>query len=279
MPRGSIQVNTNKREAENWGSEEKVTDRKPPPWGGDPLSAFFEDAEYNDRVTALRFPAVYALLQRLHADFRRVEEAIRYVGRQELLVTQFLMVRTHSSFLGAIRLAMSGQLSESYVILRVAIEQAWYALHIAMDPRPPERVTVWLRRNEDEASKDKCRKEFTVARVRSTHESTDSETAKKLQNLYDLMIDFGAHPNQLGLMASLSKSETDDEVNFKVGILFPDDASVFSTLRMAVEVAIGGLNVFQLILPERFKLLQLDTEIDSLVPEMNRVFRSFARQR
>jgi hypothetical protein len=95
-----------------------VTDRKPPPWGGDPLSAFFSDAEHNDRVTALNFPAVYALLQRVDADFRRAEEALRYIGRQELLVSQFLMVRTHSSFLGGIRLAMSGQLSESYVVLR-----------------------------------------------------------------------------------------------------------------------------------------------------------------
>ena len=39
-----------------------MTEKKPPDWGNDPLSAFFRDAEYNDRVIALRFQDVYDLL-------------------------------------------------------------------------------------------------------------------------------------------------------------------------------------------------------------------------
>ena len=131
-------------------------------------------------------------------------------------------------------------------------------------------------RNDDEASKAKCRKKFTVANVRSTHERIDFEGAKQLQNLYELMIDFGAHPNQLGLMTSLRKSETNDQINFQVGILFPDTLPVLSTLRMAVAVAVGGLKVSQLILPERFKLLQLDAEIDTLIRELNTAFKAYA---
>jgi len=98
--------------------------QKPPSWGDDPLSTFFSEAEYNERVSSLNLATIYALLQRLHAAFQRVEETVEKDNREELLVSRFLMVRTHSAFLAAIRLAKSGQLSESYPVLRAAIEQA-----------------------------------------------------------------------------------------------------------------------------------------------------------
>ena len=105
-------------------SDEKMSEQKPPPWGDDPLSTLFSQADYNERVSVFNLPPIYALLQRLHAAFQRVEETVEKDNREEFLVTRFLMIRTHSSFLAAIRLAMSGQLSESYPVLRAAIEQA-----------------------------------------------------------------------------------------------------------------------------------------------------------
>ena len=188
------------------------------------------------------------------------------------------MVRTHSSFLAAIRLAMSGQLSESYAVLRAAIEQAWYALHMAKDPQPPTRTTVWLCRNDDETSKSKCKSEFTIAKVRSTHESLDPATAKQLHELYETMIDFGAHPNQLGMLVAMGKSEMEQGINYQVGILFPEVVALAATLRMAVAVAVGALKVFQLIFPECFKLMGLDEEIKALVNELNSVFKPYMQQ-
>lgn len=259
-------------------SDEKMPEQKPPPWGNDPLSTFFSEAEYNERVSSLNLATIYALLQRLHAAFRRVGETAERDNREEFLVTRFLMIRTHSSFLAAIRLAMSGQLSESYAVLRAAIEQAWYALHMAKDPQPPNRAKVWLCRNDDEVSKSKCKSEFTVANVRSTHESLDSVTAKQLHQLYETMIDFGAHPNQLGVFMAMSKSETEKEIRYRVGILFPDIVPLVATLRMAVAVAVGALKVFQLIFPERCKLMGLDEEIKALVSELNSVFKPYVQQ-
>lgn len=141
-----------------------MTEKKPPEWGNDPLSVFFKHAEYNDRVTALNCPKVYDLLGRVHALFKRFEEAIEKDNRQEFLVARFLMVRSYSSFLGALRLAMSGQVPEAHSVLRSGVECAWYALHIAKDPKGTERCEIWLRRNEDEAAKSRCKSEFTVAK-------------------------------------------------------------------------------------------------------------------
>ena len=125
-----------------------MLEQKPPPWGDDPLSTFFSEAEYNERASSLNLAPIYAFLQRLHASFRRVEETVEKDNREELLLTRFLMVRAHSSFLAATRLAMSGQLFESYAPLRSSIEQAWYALHTAKDRQPPKRSEIWLCRNE-----------------------------------------------------------------------------------------------------------------------------------
>jgi len=150
-------------------------------------------------------------------------------------------------------------------------------LHIAKDPKPPNRAKVWLCRNENKASKAKCKNEFTVANVRSTHGSLDSVTAKQLHQLYETMIDFGAHPNQLGVLVEVSKLETEQEINYRVGILFPQIVPLVATLRMAVTMAVGALKVFQLIFPERFKIMGLDKEIKVFVSELNSVFKPYVQ--
>jgi len=252
-----------------------MSEQELPPWENDPLSSFFKDAEFNDRASSLNLPKVYALLKQVHSTFQRVEEAVEKDHREELLIPRFLIIRTRSSFLAAIRLAMSGQLSESYAIFRVAIEQAWYALHIAKDPQPPERSQVWLCRNHNDASKAKCKNEFTVQKVRSTHEALDAITAKILHQLYERTIDFGAHPNQMGLLASMRRSETEKEINYQVGILHPDLLALVATLKMAVEVAVGVLKVFQLIFPERFQPMSLDAKIEGIVKDLKSAFRQY----
>jgi len=48
-----------------------MIEKKPPEWGNDPLSTFFKDAEYNDRVTALNFPKIFDLFRRVHMLLKR----------------------------------------------------------------------------------------------------------------------------------------------------------------------------------------------------------------
>ncbi len=253
-----------------------MTEKKPPDWGNGPLSAFFRDAEYNARVIALRFQDVYDLLGQVHTLFQKFEEAIEKDNRAELLVARLLMVRSHSSFLAGIRLAMSGQVSESFPVLRSVVESTWYALHIAKDPRGTERSEIWLRRNEDGQAKRRCQSEFTVKKVRETHQALDAATAKEFHEMYENLIDFGAHPNQFGVMMAIGKTETDRQVDFSVGILHPKQLPVLFALRMAVGTAIGALKTFQLVFPERFTLTGLDLEIEKLIPQATAIFKLYA---
>ena len=253
-----------------------MTEKKLPDWGNDPLSAFFRDAEYNDRVIALNFKDVYDLLGQVHTLFQKCEEAIEKDNRAELLLARLLLVRSHSSFLAGIRLAMSGQVPESFPVLRSLVESTLYALHIAKDPRGTERSEIWLRRNEDGQAKRRCQPEFKVTKVRQTHQALDAAAAKEFHEMYESLIDFGAHPNQFGVMMAMGKTRTDRQVDFSVGILHPTQSPVLFALRMAVRTAIGALKTFQLVFPERFTLTGLDLEIETLIPQATALFKSYA---
>ena len=247
-----------------------MTEKKPPDWDNGPLSLFFKDAEYNERATALNFPKTYELLGQVHALFQKFEEVTEKDNRDELLVPRFLMVRAHSSFLAGIRLAMSGQVSESFPILRSVVEYAWYALHIAKDPDGTKRSKIWLRRDDDAEAQKRCTLEFRVKKVQRTHEALDAATAKEFHGVYKDLISFGAHPNPFGVMTALSKTgKTDNQVTYDVGILQCKPLSVRFALRMAVATAIGALKTFQLVFPERFTIAGLDLEIKKLIPQAN----------
>lgn len=243
-----------------------------PPWEKDSLSSLLENAAFNERATSLKLPKVYSLLKQVHSTFERVAATVEKDNREELLVPRFLIVRTHSAFLAAMRLAMSGQSFEATLVLRAAIEQAWYALHIARDPQPLGRSMIWLQRHHGPAEKKKCKEEFTVAKVRATHEGLDAATANILQQLYDTTIDFGGHPNEKGILASMRREETEEAVTYQVGMLNPEALLVTVTLKTAIEIAVGELKVFQLIFPERFRVMSLDLSIEQIIREVPRTF-------
>ena len=176
---------------------------------------------------------------------------------------------------------MSGQASESFPILRSVVEYAWYALHIAKDPGTkrsktddsdplgPDRGTIWLCRNDDAEAKKRCRNEFTVRKVRQTHEEQEAADARELHKVYETLIDCGAHPNPFGVMTALSKIETDNQIDYSVDILNPKREPALHALKMAVTTAIGALKTFQLVFPKRFTDAGLDLEIEKLILQAN----------
>lgn len=173
---------------------------------------------------------------------------------------------------------MSGQCIEAQVVLRSSIESAWYALHIATDPVPEARAETWLRRNDDQQATAKCRSEFTIAKVRASHEAVDPSGAADLHWLYETVIDFGAHPNQRGVLTAIIRAEDEIKVDYQVGILQPEPLRVMMSLRLGVAVAAGVLRCFRSAYPERFKLSGLDERLEQIVAGLNSVFSQFARR-
>ncbi len=248
-------------------------DQTLPPWADDELSELLGMAEYNTRAAAHNLPEIYGLIARVHRAFIRAREAVEKDNDQQRLIPRFLLARACSSCLASMRLALGGQLFEAHVVLRTEIEQAWYALHIAQDPSPPARAEIWLRRNEDSTALGRCKSEFSARNVRSTHEAVDLGTARDLHALYERTINFGGHPNQLGLLSGLTKSEAGKTTTYHVPVLCADTLPMVTTLHAVVAVAIGALKALQPIFATRFQLMGLDAEIPDLVTGLNTVFK------
>ena len=53
------------------------------------------------------------------------------------------LYRSHAALLGGVRLALSGQVPEAYMVLRGCLENALYGLYIS---RNSESVVTWLNR-------------------------------------------------------------------------------------------------------------------------------------
>jgi hypothetical protein len=167
-----------------------------PPWEGDPLSKYFSNAEHNTRASAVNWPDVYEVQAEAHALLRRLLDAIENErgDSRDFGATRMLIHRSHAAILATMRLTMSGQAIEAMPVLRLAIEEAWYALHIAKDPAPPARPRIWWNRDDDPKATDACREEFTVGNVRRTHERLDAKTAAGMKRLTTTPSPTGATP-------------------------------------------------------------------------------------
>ena len=84
--------------------------------------------------------------------------------------------------------------------------------------------------------------------------------------LYDDTSDFGGHPNQSGVAASLLLDTSSADVpKVKVGILDPGSRIPLAALKTAIDVTIGAAKTVGLIYPERFQIMGANDEINQLV--------------
>lgn len=243
-----------------------------PGWGSDPLSTFLANAQWNERATALNLRDLYTLLQHVNNAFEEMAAITEKENTEHLLPARFLMARAHGAWLAGVRLGMSGQVVETYPLVRAVVENAWYALHLAKDPAPPARAEVWLRRSDDAAAESRCATEFSIRNVRATHAALDLRNEGALHEVYKRTIAFGGHPNERGVLSATARTEMGEIYTYEVAKLTGKPLLIEAALKAAIEAAIGGLRTFRLVFPERFAIMGLDRNIETLVDEHNTVF-------
>jgi hypothetical protein len=253
-----------------------MTDPVLPSWESDPLSTFLSDAQRNERVSSLKMPDLYALLRGVHAAFQQVATITEMEHNEHLLLARFLMARTHSAWLAAVRLGLSAQTVEAYPVARVVVENAWYALHIAKDPSAPARARIWLNRDDDPAAEARCAAEFSIKNVRATHAVLDPTNETACHTVYKTTIGLGGHPNQRGVLAAMIRTESGGFHTFGAVFLTDNPALIAAALKTAVEAAVGALKTFHLIFPERFQIMGIDRDVENLVGGLNAVLKQFA---
>lgn len=221
----------------------------PPNWDANEISRFFDAARANEFATFANRTEEVARLSDIDLGYRK---AIDGVNHSHDWFAGFFLLRAHSNYLGACRLCWSAQIPESYALLRSCLENALYGLYLA---KHRESRETWLRRHDDDVSKQRVRDEFTIGAMLKLAADLDPTEGAVAKVLYDRTIDSGAHPNELALMQTLQITESADKIEFKSSYLDQDSPALRVTLKATAQVGVCALSLFRVVYPERFAIV------------------------
>lgn len=230
----------------------------PPDWGEDALSEFIETARHNTFATFVNLPQKYSVLKNIHDLYKYAIDNL--INTPEWFAAFFLL-RAHSAYLGGVRLAISGQCAETYMVLRGCIEAAIYGLYLSRNKNSHE---TWLNRHNNEESLKRVKKEFKSVNLFNFLKTVDPKIFKTATLLYERTIDYGAHPNELALTSLLKKTEEGDMVNFKLNYLSGYTPAFHLTLKTTAQVGLCSLYIFKNVYSDRFKILGISQKLDEL---------------
>lgn len=230
----------------------------PSDWGKSHFSEFVERGRTHASEIVAAFPLEYHQLVQIDSLFKRVQENLDFT--KDWFAALFFL-RTHTSFLGASDVALSGLLPEAYMIMRGCLENSLYGLYLA---RHEAKAKTWLQRNESAQMKKKVRDEFKNSRLLSFLSTVDSRLGKAGNSLYERTIDLGAHPNQLALTTAMRTQQTDAKTEVKIAYISGDPIASQLCLKTTAQVGVFGLSVFRHVFKERFDILGITHDIDEL---------------
>ncbi len=245
----------------------------PESWGKDPISNFIRSAYTNSILafTEYKETPVFKALYEVDNLFNLAMK-VKY-ERHERLLTNFIG-RCHSAYLGGVRLSTSGQVVETYMVIRGCLENVLYALYIKDDPtideELPERSVVWLNRGKDEDSTKKCRKMFTYSAVKKNLLEQDKALGQEASLLYERTIDYGAHPSFYGH----STTSNVKQGGVTILLLLPGTPSFKLCVQTTVEVGICGLRIFNRIFQDRFRSVGITEKLNKIEWKGEQVERS-----
>lgn len=226
-------------------------------WGEDPLSTFLQAAHTNAQAAFHLSPGAYDRLRELHTIFEELGSNLDNPPDQ---VVPFFLYQSHRAFLGAVRLALSGELAPAYMVLRGCIEQALYGQYIN---RNPSTFEIWRNRTESAESRRVVRTTFTFRNVIESLRGRDQRLGEIAEALYDRTIDHGAHPNESALFSALTitEDEREETVSFSVAYFQGPGVPLDLALKTAAQAGVTALRIFELVFGERMRILGLSDRL------------------
>lgn len=199
----------------------------------------------NNNVVAARLTAIDEIFFAVHHDFRPANEA--------QLVPSLLFFRSFSAFRAAVMVGLSLP-TDGFALQRSCLENAGYAKLVT---EAPELARLWLLRDQNLAE---VRKKFSNRAVRETIEKDDADLSKVYQELYERSIDFGAHPNEKGVLGSVVPGSIDTGT-MQVMILAGDSLQLQHGLKSCAQAGICSLKIFNLVFHDHFAKSDFDGKI------------------
>jgi hypothetical protein len=171
------------------------------------------------------------------------------------------MLRSHSALRSAIGSAMAGQAYEASAVLRLSLEFAAYGLFIGSDKK---RAEAWLRRHDSEKDMLEMRNMFLIKNINNHTHQVSPSLAVDFKDIYDNLIDFGAHPNERGVTESMDIIDSADRKEFRAIYLHSDPRKIDAAFARCYHVGLWSLLAFRLVWPDRFKLMGLSEKLETL---------------
>ena len=230
----------------------------PPGWGEDTISSFMDQAIKNTFASFNNLKKEYNILEEINSIFEVLRN--NAIPDYDSLKPWFLF-DSHSSFLCATRLAMSGHFSETFMVLRGCLERALYGFYIHHNK---DLNLTWLKRHNDEESKKIVKKEFQIGKLITLLKDKNDIIGQRAKELYDLTIDYGAHPNEKAFSSKMEIDNIKDKKIFRFLYLVEDELRYRMLMSVTINAGLCSLDVFRLIYKERFDILGLSDRLDKL---------------
>jgi hypothetical protein len=115
-----------------------------------------------------------------------------------------LFLNAYQLFLAGARMALSGHPAAIFPLMRTALESAGYGFLLVRQPALSE---IWSNRHRSESAKKDCRKAFTFEKAISGVRDLAPDVHRMAKEAYEGAIDFGAHPNPMGVFGHVTVDE------------------------------------------------------------------------
>jgi hypothetical protein len=230
------------------------TREMPVGWGTDKLSDFLDMAQGNTCFVFEQHGLAWARMKEIDEAFATVTAAAPRG------FSAFFLLRCHSAFRAAVRVASSGQLPEGYALLRSTLEWALYSSYVHDDEA---RGRTWLSRHDGDAERKAVKQEFRVDRMIDTLAARSAAVGARTLELYNETIDFGAHPNERALTSSMRPEA--EKGTFQLDYFtLQDSPALRLLLKRTCQVGVCCLDIFDSLWPERFSVLGVSEALPRL---------------
>lgn len=234
----------------------------PEGWGLDQLSHFIEACRRNELYSFVHKSDTYKQLNALNDRFienrkslvlaliKRVDKftKTKEFSDIELEPTEWLEVyfflRCHASYSGAVRLAMSAQVPEAFMLLRGCLENALYAWHVSTNS---ELKDIWLARNENKKAYNLVREKFAIGAILRSIAERNEQLGRSVSVAYNDTIDEGAHPNVRTFLKNAAQRNSEGVLLLSVGTLDPDQVDYI--LEKSIAIGLIVFEIFKLTYP------------------------------
>ncbi|WP_156444827.1 hypothetical protein [Burkholderia seminalis] len=229
----------------------KVHTKPPIGWGDDLLTHFQATAILNEYSTFAHQVDWQRLLQDIASDLHKCSRyAIDNIIKVDDASALLLFATAHNQFLGAVRLAASGQCLATYPVSRAAVESALYGWYVSCGADIAKR---WHNKplHGDKEEQKNWNKEYKFSSLCQQLARIAPNEAKWAKHLHQSAIDMGGHPNRDALYSNMRSVQRDDEAPIiQMQFLHQWGMAAAAAMNAAVETGMFILRLFPIAFPE-----------------------------